>query len=756
MSWKKNVSSFLVFVLYGFLYALSANAQNIDQLVLLDEDSNMPIQGATYEYGNQSGISDDKGVITFVITKDEVMRMSHLNYGVWEWDEENLRRLLGQGTYYRMSLSMSLYPVTVIAVKPSVKPGEKINIDYQDRMQHDGAAILSQIPAINGVKKSGSYGLDPVFRGFKYDQLNIIMNGAQSATAACPNRMDPPTSQMAPNMMERVEILKGPYALRYGVGVGGTINFMPPKIRFSDQNDVYGRVSSEYQGNGNVFRSEGQIGLLGKNYNMALFGAWSEGDDYKVGNNQMVQSDFRRGSIGTNLGLKLSSNQELRLSALFNMARDVDFPALPMDLRNDDTWIFSARHDIIISNAKLRSWNTTVYGSFVDHLMNNLLKPLDPRMLNANTAAKTYNYGGRTEGLWHFQNGKLFAGLDLRVEGAEGTRIRQFIMGPNNGKVFNDNAWQNGQISKTGMFGEYHIRTEAFQYIFSGRLEMNEAFIQDPSDEFAKVFPEPSARRLNPGLSAGLVKRLGKDIKAALWIGRAQRSGSLTERFINYFPVGQDAYEMLGNPGLKPELNNQVDLTFEWRSDKSTLNIDLFASYLQDYISSLIDPNLSPRLPMSPGVRRFVNLDRAMKTGFEIDWKQQLNKGLQHQIGVAYTYGQNLDEQDPLPEIAPLDFRYSLFGTYLDGKFRPEVTFRYVLDQSRISTAFGETTTPAFGLLNLQLSYDLSDRVRFGAGINNLLNATYYEHLNRASRGSNNPIFERGRNVFTSINISFD
>jgi iron complex outermembrane receptor protein len=57
---------------------------------------------------------------------------------------------------------------------------------------------------------------------------------------------------------------------------------------------------------------------------------------------------------------------------------------------------------------------------------------------------------------------------------------------------------------------------------------------------------------------------LGESISTALWLGRAQRSGSLTERFINYFPVGQDPYEMLGNPQLLPEVNNQADLTFAW------------------------------------------------------------------------------------------------------------------------------------------------------------------------------------------------
>ena len=253
-----------------------------------------------------------------------------------------------------------------------------------------------------------------------------MLNGSQGATAACPNRMDPPTSQMSPNTLDRIEVLKGPHALRFGTGFGATINFVPTKLRFAETAGIYGRVSSGYEGNGAVFRNEGKIGFNGENHDITVFGSWSQGNDYTAGNGNLVAADFNRGSFGTNIGLALGTNNQLRLSAIYNVARDADFPALPMDLREDDTWLFNARHDITFTNKNLSSWNTTLFASFVDHLMDNLLKPLDPRMLNASTAAKTFNYGGRTEGIWNFSASNLFAGADFRREGAEGIRTREF------------------------------------------------------------------------------------------------------------------------------------------------------------------------------------------------------------------------------------------------------------------------------------------------------------------------------------------
>ena len=93
---------------------------------------------------------------------------------------------------------------------------------------------------------------------------------AKVLQAACPNRMDPPTSQMAPNMLERIEILKGPHALRFGTGFGATINFIPTELNFSNTIQPYGRISSSYESNGQIPRTETQFGVTGQNYDLSL------------------------------------------------------------------------------------------------------------------------------------------------------------------------------------------------------------------------------------------------------------------------------------------------------------------------------------------------------------------------------------------------------------------------------------------------------------------------------------------------------
>jgi iron complex outermembrane receptor protein len=722
---------------------------------LLSQNDQKPIVGAYFSYGAQEGTSDENGYISISETNNEILYLTHVSFGSMQVDARQLAEIIQDGKLQVSGTSIQLFPVTVLSVRPGKQPFQNITLKLWDKLAHDGANLLNQTTGITNIRKSGNYGLDPVFRGFKYDQLNIVINGAQSATAACPNRMDPPTSQIAPNMMDRVEILKGPYSLRYGAGLGGTINFIPTDLWFSEQSNVYGRSSVSYESNGNVIRNESQIGFNGRKYDISVFGAWSQGDDYTAGDGSTVGADFSRGSFGSNFGLKINDRQQLRASVTYNKARDTDFPALAMDLREDDTWMLNARHDISFANRSLQSVNTTAYASLVDHKMDNLLKQLDPRMVNAETLAKTMNYGGRSEGKWRFMNSTLHAGLDYRMEGASGERTREMLMGPMAGRVLEDNVWQDGQIEKAGLFAEYIHEVGATSLIISGRTEWNHSNILDADEGFLSLTNTSETTQINPSVSIGASRTLNDRSKIGLWAGRVQRSAGLTERFINFFPVGQDPYELVGNPELAPEVNNQVDLTYSWTGLNSSINFDVFGSMMTDYISSRIDRSLNPVIPSSPGVRSFINIDQAFKYGFEANWRQGLTEFMHQQIGIAYTYAQDLELEEPLPEIPPLDLSYLLTANFLDKKLQTAVKGRFVSEQQRISSEFGETITPSFFLLDVYTTYQFSKNLKAIAGINNLLDENYYEHLSRSVVGTNGSIYDRGRNLFVSVNYTF-
>jgi iron complex outermembrane receptor protein len=123
---------------------------------------------------------------------------------------------------------------------------------------------------------------------------------------------------------------------------------------------------------------------------------------------------------------------------------------------------------------------------------------------------------------------------------------------------------------------------------------------------------------------------------------------------------------------------------------------------------------------------------------------------------MAFTYGKNKELNQPLPEIPPLDFRYSLGGNFFQHKFHTELSLRHVLEQNRIATDFGESKTPDFTVLDLNASYFPTENISLSGGIRNLFDEAYYEHLNRAVKGSSPlPIFAPGRSFYITIALEF-
>ncbi len=747
-----------------FIYVLQAmllmaplaiiHAQEGKPLQIFDAEDGAPISGFRYRYGTQLGSSDTSGTIFLRRDPGSRLRLQHLRYGTWELTESAFDRLWETGSSTWQPEWMELSPVSVISIGIPQEKDQQIAFSAREKLHHDAGALLNENPMISSIRKSGAFGFDPVMRGFKYDQINVVVDGLQSATAACPNRMDPPTSQIALGRMQKVELLKGPHALRYGIGLGGTLNFVSEAPEFVENPATYGRFSSMWEQNGQVLRNEGKLGWRTQQADMGLIGSWSRGSDYRDGAGNTVPASFMRASVGFYGDFATGAGENLSVNLNRNFARDVAFPTLPMDLRKDDTWMANARFKKSFEGRLLKSITQSAYLSKVDHLMDNGLREINPRMMDARTPAKTANAGGRVEGEWHPGTGRLFAGLDFRSEKAEGTRERTFLMGPNEGKTLLDNAWQEALIQKFGVFTAYSLPLKAGMFSISGRLDMNRAQALDPTVEFSQQFEEISTVQANPGLSLGWQNDLSDRWQIGIWLARVSRSGSLTERYIHYFPVGLDPYELLGNPQLQSETNNQFDLSLQHRTEGLSISVSLFGAYLNDYITG-VRTDLAPRLPQSPGVRQFINVEEVLKTGMEWSIEHRIGGNWSQSLMAAYTYGQDLRHQEPLPEIAPLDLRYSLQGKHLDGKLTSVLRWRAVAAQHRVSSRFGESTTPGFHLVDLEGGYRLLPALTLRASVHNLLDQTYYEHLNRPIRSQAGPLFAPGRNFRLMVSVDF-
>lgn len=744
----------LILTLFGTAPLMAQTAQK--RIQILDSKTLQPVPLVHFSTQKQHGLSDEHGTILINHFEDCTLKLSHLSYGQVSIPSSKLAEYLESGKILLEEKEILMQPTEIILVKSTSEPAANTVINQSDKITHDAGAFMDHIPGVSTIKKSGSYGFDPVFRGFKYEQLNIIMDGGQNASAACPSRMDPPTSQVSINMTDRVEFLKGPYSLRYGNAIGGTFNFISPEPTFTEKAKIEGRVTGGYESNGNIIRSEAMLGLSQKINQTRIFSSYSTGDDYSDGNAQKVPASFSRLSSGITSNFKIAPSQVISLSATYNVANDVDFPSLPMDLRFDHTLLLNTRHSFETKNNTFRSLKTLVYGSFVDHRMDNFLRTQPPRTVDASTDANTETAGARTEALLNFGASKLYTGLDTRLNFQSGERTRKFLTGPNAGKSMKDNVWQDAHMQQLGTFAELQLPANKLLFITALRIDYNHSFLGKPDSGFVAVNPTHTQSVYSLSFNAGFTSKFSQSSKIGLWLGRGQRAASTTEMYINYFPVGTDAYEMLGNPALKPEINYQADVNYTWQPPKSLFNVNLFVSSVQNYISSTIRQDLTPRIASAPGVRQYINIKRAMITGFEVGYQQEMPFNLLAGLTAAYTYAEDNEHQKPLPEIPPLDMQLVIKGSYFAQKIKPEVLLRHAIEQKRISAEYGESPTESFTIIDAAISYTPRPRISFLVGAKNLTGTNYYEHLSRSLSNTNNlPLYNPGRSVYAILLLQF-
>lgn len=737
------------------LLLITSNVVNTyaqQKILLRDVKSQQPVGNANFQLGTQRGESDKNGMIQIVTTDNNSLIISHISHETVVLQPKDLLTAIQNG-WIELNPSTGVYlnPVTVYALKGRATQ-ETIKLNNGDWVQHDAGQVLQQIPGFSAIKKSGAFGFDPVFRGFKLDQLNILNDGALTSTAACPNRMDPPTSQVLVSQVQQIEILKGPHSFRYGPSMGAVINFKSVPAEFGNATIPFGRVTTGYESNGEIYRLEGVVGVRTKKIQLAATGSYSQGHNYTDGNDSIIPARFSRGSVGLTADVQVKSNQLLKVSATRNFARNTDFPTLMMDLLSDDTWMLQGQYKISGKNKWYTQWNTQLYASFVDHKMDNLLRPA-AKSMEATVDAVTNTWGGRTEFTVVRKKSQLYFGADMKYETADGNRLRKMITGPMAGKVFIDTVWQNGEITRGGIFGEWHHQIFQYKLVVSGRLDAVHARASNTSAKFTNQYVENENTDINTSMSAGISRQWNNEWQAGVWLGRGVRSANLTERYINSLQIGMDPYEMLGNPQLKPEANNQADIIIGYKTDNTSLQWNGYASLVTNYISSVINPAIAPRFG-APGVRQYINIDKASLFGFEFNWQQQWSTVLQQQFTIAYTYGKNNGTSKPLPEIAPLDFRYRLEGNVFKKKIAPYTQVRYATKQSRIADDFGEKSTPAFTTVDLGVKTELIKKLQVIFSINNLFNKTYREHLSRYIRPTL-PLNSTGRSVVIMASYNF-
>lgn len=537
--------------------------------------------------------------------------------------------------------------------------------------------------------------------GYRRGDIAVTVDG-ERYHAACPNRMDPPTSLAVP--VDIAALTWDRRSTEPASGLGGLVAL--ERLRPGRESHVLAALE------GDVWRSrDGGASAAIESHGQRLSGRWMAGRSYTDGGG----SDFRERYGYRDADVRFEQGDlswrgavgEWGWGAQGSLTRDVPYAYLQMDERVNELW-----------NASIARGATRAYVNRTRHRMDNGLRAPTPTMSTASDQV-TAGALGRVAGIgwdvfgraWNANNTirtpmtTLRSHLLPRYRQVSGVAARSFSRGPQR---------------------------------FDLRLGLTRAAIADGAalPAYRALDADAGAARWFVPFTLGMGRfhslgpaRVGWSAEVVSEPPSAEQLWILVRRpMMN----GVKRPDWLGAPGLDAPI--RASLRAEWRTTPAELEIS--GSWIEGYVLPR-----AFRVGTNP-YQSYANEDAALLTG-----RATVRHGFNDAL-VRYTLGWNLDRRVSLAEIAPFEFVITSRPPLASG-LEALVRVAGAGAQNRVDFALGEQRTPAWGRLDLGASWRPRAGVTATAEVVNVTDALFAQHLSyvRDPFASGVRVHEPGRTV---------
>jgi len=640
----------------------------------------------------------------------------------------------------------TMAPIVVTSATGNDANGLIVRADPKQPIQpipaSDGADYLQSIVGFSSVNSGAGTNGDVTFRGMFGSRIKILTDGTENL-GACPSRMDSPTSYISPESYDRISVIKGPQTVQYAnTGSAATVIFERSPEQFDEDH--------HYRGQASVLM--GSFGRLDHNVEVAagdeqkyirLNTNRSVANSYQDGNGNTVPSDWERWNADLALGWTPDENTWVELTG-----GKADGEAVYAGRMMDGSKF--ARESLGLRVEKknvtdvIKKIEAQVNYNFNDHVMDNFsLRDVAEPDKAMTVTRRTLN--GRLAVTNEWENIQLITGVDSQLNKHAGGMYHSTM------PMMNSPVTTDMEFQSIGGFGELSYDLGGDNKLVSG-LRIDQVSIDAVKRSLERTETLPSAfirfENTHPDHDDG---------KTYIGLGYVERVPDYWELF-------------------KTDLNGQAPSTFKDLKNEKTLQLDLgyqhhhgalnswvsaYTGLIQDYI--LINYDADKKTGHGINAADSKNVD-AVIAGAEAGIGYQFTDAIQADVSAMYAWGENTTNNTPLPQIAPLEGRVNL--RYIQDRYTLGAYWRIVDGQSRISEREGNIVgydnkkSAGFGTLSLNGTYNLSEGVDLSVGIDNVLDRTYTEHLNKmGASGTGLPTDEQfnniGRNYWARISMKF-
>ena len=697
---------------------------------------------------------------------DYVVRFSRIGYRT-----EDRRVTVEPAMAIDVQIRLRLRPVEAAAIEVTVlRPDLQPIAQLEERelaeanLQDPGESL--RLLQGNDAVRRGPLGMDPAVRGLRETEVGAYIDGARIFPGG-PARMDSQIAHVDPTSMAKLQVVQGPYALTWGAGNLTAIRVETPE--FLQTNGVSASLGAGFDSNRTAADVSGT--LSGRSGDVAYWthGAYRTGSSYTSGDGTEIPADFTSGEGRVKLGFDTGAGSLLTVSGGYQGQGPIEYAGRLLNARFFHVPAASARWQLERAQGTLGSLDVQGYFSKVSHGMTNDGKPtsednpdrIPPFALDVGVSAESTTWGGRAAaGLraaddWSFEVGGDYY---LKIQNALRTVERR----SNGMLLFEDVIWPDAHILDGGVFGRASKRIGETANV-SATIRLDFVSARGDSAIVSDFFLENTVAQLDQtetNVSAALSAAFGlsPNWTLSLGVGSVVRTADALERYSDRFPASkaQMANEVLGNPGLKPERSTQGDLWLDAAYERLSFSFNAFFRGIHDYITLVPDPDLPKRLPLSPlPVYRYIN-GSATYWGLETSVAVLLSRTVTLMAALDYLRGEDTFLDEPALGVTPFGGSLGLRYDHPDDRWYLQGLVRGRADQNRVATSKGEVPTKGYGLGDIRGGVLVFKNLRLDAGVENLWDQQYVNHLNAKNPFTGQQIPEPGIIFFVNFALFTD
>ena len=601
------------------------------------------------------------------------------------------------------------------------------------------------VATLNGFDliRRGAYASELSYRGLVTGQYNLTVDGMK-IFGACTDKMDPITSYVEVNNLSAIHA--GNMQSQYGGAMGAGVNLVTKKPQLNEAGGFVGDLGLGLQSNGLGRQALADLSYSDTKWAIRWSGNYRNAQDYTDGSgNDIDYTQFNKINSLIQLKVALSEIEFLEFMYLYDDAWDVGYAALPMDVSKARTHMYSVTYKRF-SNAD-RGWDLEwkVYGNNIFHEMDDTQR--EDVFMHMDMPGWSDTFGSY---LTLRSKRNAMHQITTTVDAFVNRSFAEMVMYPSESIPMYMQTWPDVSRRNVGWYVQDEINlNESNRFILSSRIDFSANHVLDSfgikqGDVFHLNLGE-ARTTLYGNLNAKWMKSLDNNMIIEGMLGLNQRQATISEQYAFYIYNANDNYDYLGDPDLKNETEFKIEAGLSKQHVLFAWAVNGFYWHINNYILGEVDDDLYTMTYGADGVKWYRNFPYAQFVGGEAQWSVRPVSSLEVTNKTSYTWAQDAYGV-ALPFIPPLKNAFHV--NYSRNLWRFGLRIVSASAQNRARESFGETATAGYTLLDLDANVKLGKRTRLSAGINNLFNESYQDHLSWGN------LQQAGRNMWLNCMFS--